>query len=75
MLEAFQSPLLELVKLAAADLPAATAAGDAACKQLLNTLTLVAKLFYDLTAQVCATALPPCAATARCHRTLPPRTP
>lgn len=60
VLEAFQSPLLELAKIAAADLPAAAAAcqanppppaAKAACVTLLEALNLVAKLFYDLTAQ------------------------
>ena len=52
VLEALQSPLLELAKLAAADLPAATAAGKPATVLLVTTLTLIANLFYDLTAQV-----------------------
>lgn len=51
VLDAFQSPLLELAKLSAGDLPAATAAGAGPCTTLLQTLTLVAQLFYDLTAQ------------------------
>lgn len=51
VLDAFQAPLLELAKLAAADLPAATAAGKQPCIIALNALTLIAKLFYDLTAQ------------------------
>jgi len=51
VLDAFQQPLLDLAKLAAADLPAATAAGKPAATSLLATLTLVATLFYDLTAQ------------------------
>ena len=51
VLEAFQAPLLELAKLTASELPAADAAGKAAVVPLLNALTLIAKLFYDLTAQ------------------------
>ena len=51
VLEAFQSPLLELSKLAAGDLPTATAAGKGPATILLNALTLISKLFYDLTAQ------------------------
>ena len=51
VLEAFQVPLLELAKLAVSELPAATAAGKAAVLPLLETLTIVAQLFYDLIAQ------------------------
>ena len=51
VLEAMQSPLLELSKLASSDLPAATAAGKGPITTLLGTLTLICKLFYDLTAQ------------------------
>ena len=51
VLTAFESPLLELAKIAGSDLPAATAAGKQACITLLDANTLIAKLFYDLTAQ------------------------
>ena len=51
VLEAMQTPLLELSKLAAADLPAATQAGEGPTRTLLGALTLICKLFYDLTAQ------------------------
>ena len=51
VLEVIQAPLLELAKLAAADLPAATQTGEAPCRTLIAALTLIASLFYDLTAQ------------------------